>query len=53
LSLCCSQFGHLFAKGPSRAAALRSLSVALADVVVRGEIRTIIDYVLEMLRVSY
>eukprot|EP00200_Dunaliella_tertiolecta_P012627 CAMPEP_0202373002 /NCGR_PEP_ID=MMETSP1127-20130417/4091_1 /ASSEMBLY_ACC=CAM_ASM_000462 /TAXON_ID=3047 /ORGANISM="Dunaliella tertiolecta, Strain CCMP1320" /LENGTH=2753 /DNA_ID=CAMNT_0048969731 /DNA_START=204 /DNA_END=8465 /DNA_ORIENTATION=+ len=45
-----SQFGHLFARGPNREAALRSLVVALRDVVVRGEIRTIVDYASDMLQ---
>ncbi len=46
-----TQFGHLFAHGPTREAALRSLVVALRDVVVRGEVRTIVDYALGMLQV--
>lgn len=35
-----SQFGHLFAHGPTREAALRAMAVALGDVSIRGEIRT-------------
>lgn len=46
------QFGHLFARGENREAALRSLGVALRDLVVRGEVRTIVDYATEMLAVS-
>jgi acetyl-CoA carboxylase/biotin carboxylase 1 len=45
------QFGHLFARGATREAALRSLVVTLRDVVVRGEIRTILDYATDMLQV--
>jgi hypothetical protein len=44
-----SQFGHLFAKGDSREAAIRAMVVALRDVRVRGEIHTIIDYAVDML----
>lgn len=44
------QFGHLFARGEGREAALRNLVVALRDVVVRGEVRTIVDYALDMLQ---
>jgi len=46
------QFGHLFAQGPSREAAMRAMVVALRDVRVRGEIHTIIDYAADMLQVS-
>jgi acetyl-CoA carboxylase/biotin carboxylase 1 len=45
------QFGHLFARGENREGALRNLVVALRDVVVRGEVRTILDYALDMLQV--
>ncbi|GIM14327.1 hypothetical protein Vretimale_17212, partial [Volvox reticuliferus] len=45
-----SQFGHLFARGETREAALRAMAAALRDcVVVRGEIRTTTDYVLDLL----
>ncbi|GLC69098.1 hypothetical protein PLESTF_000789000 [Pleodorina starrii] len=45
-----SQFGHLFARGDTREAALRAMCAALRDcVVVRGEIRTTTDYVLDLL----
>ncbi|KIY93907.1 biotin carboxylase [Monoraphidium neglectum] len=44
-----SQFGHLFAKGETREAAIRAMVVALRDVRVRGEIHTIIDYAVDML----
>ncbi|MEW5311712.1 MAG: hypothetical protein WDW38_003401 [Sanguina aurantia] len=42
-------FGHLFAKGETREAAIRAMVVALRDVVIRGEIRTNVDYTLDML----
>jgi hypothetical protein len=44
------QFGHLFAKAPTREAAIRAMVVALRDVRVRGEIHTIIDYAADMLQ---
>ena len=44
-----SQFGHLFAKGETREAAIRAMVVALRDVRVRGEIHTIIDYAVDMI----
>ncbi len=46
------QFGHIFARGETREAALRNLCVVLRDVVVRGEVRTIVDYALDMLQVG-
>ena len=45
-----SQFGHLFAKGESRQAAIRAMVVALKEIKVRGEIRTIVDYVCDMIQ---
>ena len=45
-----SQFGHLFAKGETREAAIRSMVVALKEVKIRGEIRTIVDYAVEMIQ---
>jgi acetyl-CoA carboxylase/biotin carboxylase 1 len=44
------QFGHLFAKGETREAAIRAMVVALRDVRVRGEVHTIIDYAADMLQ---
>lgn len=46
------QFGHLFAKGETRDAAIRNMVVALRDVAIRGEIRTIVDYALDMIQVG-
>jgi acetyl-CoA carboxylase / biotin carboxylase 1 len=45
-----SQFGHVFAKGADRAAALQSMVVALKELKIRGEIRTLVDYVTDMLQ---
>jgi len=44
-----SQFGHLFAKGPNREAARKSLVLALKEIEVRGEIRTTVDYLVQLL----
>eukprot|EP00746_Dinoflagellata_sp_MGD_P159399 gnl/MRDRNA2_/MRDRNA2_86689_c0_seq2.p1 gnl/MRDRNA2_/MRDRNA2_86689_c0~~gnl/MRDRNA2_/MRDRNA2_86689_c0_seq2.p1 ORF type:complete len:2174 (+),score=459.70 gnl/MRDRNA2_/MRDRNA2_86689_c0_seq2:114-6635(+) len=44
-----SQFGHLFASGPNREAARRSLILALKEMEVRGEIRTPVEYLNELL----
>ena len=46
----CLQFGHLFAKGETREAAIRAMVVALKEVKIRGEIRTIVDYAMEMIQ---
>jgi len=45
-----SQFGHLFAKGETRNEAIKSMLVALSDIKIRGEIRTTVDYVMDMLQ---
>ena len=44
------QFGHLFAKGDTREAAIRAMVVALKEVKIRGEIRTTVDYCVEMIQ---
>ena len=44
------QFGHLFAKGPTRESAIRALVVALKQVKIRGEIRTTVDYTTDMIQ---
>ena len=44
-----SQFGHLFAKGPNREAARKSLILALKEMEVRGEIRTTVEYLVQLL----
>lgn len=46
------QFGHLFAKGDTREAAIRAMVVALKEVKIRGEIRTIVDYAVEMIQTT-
>lgn len=45
-----SQFGHLFAKGENRNAAIRAMVVALKELRVRGEIRTNADYVCDLIQ---
>ena len=45
-----SQFGHVFAKGATRQEAIRAVVVALKEMRVRGEIRTLVDYVIDMLQ---
>lgn len=44
-----SQFGHIFAKGPTREAARKSLVLALKEVEVRGDIRTTVEYLVQLL----
>lgn len=44
------QFGHLFAKGETREGARRAMVVALKEVKIRGEIRTIVDYAIDMIQ---
>ena len=44
------QFGHLFAKGDTREGAIRAMVVALKEVKIRGEIRTTVDYCVEMIQ---
>ena len=44
-----SQFGHLFAKGETRELARKSLILALKEVEVRGEIRTTVEYLIQLL----
>ncbi|KAK9790754.1 hypothetical protein WJX73_002279 [Symbiochloris irregularis] len=43
-------FGHIFAKGTNREGAIRALVVALKEIKIRGEIRTIVDYAIEMIQ---
>jgi len=44
-----SQFGHLFAKGANREQARKSLILALKEMEVRGEIRTTVEYLVQLL----
>lgn len=47
-----SQFGHLFAKGKSRQESIRSMILALKEIQIRGEIRTTVDYIIDMIQES-
>lgn len=44
-----SQFGHLFASGPTREEARKSLVLALKEIDVRGDIRTTVEYLIQLL----
>jgi acetyl-CoA carboxylase/biotin carboxylase 1 len=44
-----SQFGHLFATGETREDARKALVLALKGLVVRGEIRTAVEYLVQLL----
>ena len=44
-----SQFGHLFASGPTREDARKSLVLALKEIEVRGDIRTTVEYLIQLL----
>ena len=43
-----SQFGHLFAKGSTREQARKALVLALKEIEVRGDIRTTVDYLVQV-----
>jgi acetyl-CoA carboxylase/biotin carboxylase 1 len=43
-----SQFGHLVAKGANREQARKSLILALMEIEVRGEIRTTVEYLVQL-----
>ena len=43
------QFGHLFAKGPTHEHARKALVLALKEIEVRGEIRTMVEYLVQRL----
>lgn len=45
-----SQFGHLFAKGGTRNEAISAMVTALKELKIRGEIRTTVEYVTEMIQ---
>eukprot|EP00899_Mesostigma_viride_P017896 jgi/Mesvir1/26107/Mv06825-RA.1 len=45
-----SQFGHLFAFGKTRAAASGAMVLALKDLAIRGEIRTNVDYSMDLVQ---
>lgn len=44
-----SQFGHLFASGPTREDARKALVLALKEIEVRGDIRTTVEYLIQLL----
>ncbi|KAL3817779.1 hypothetical protein ACHAXA_002423 [Cyclostephanos tholiformis] len=44
-----SQFGHLFAKGPTRESARKALVLALKEMEVRGDIRNSVEYLVKLL----
>ncbi|CAE6946093.1 accA, partial [Symbiodinium sp. CCMP2456] len=44
-----SQFGHIFAKGPNREAARKSLRFALMNLDISGDIRHPVDYLVDLL----
>ncbi|CAM9454182.1 unnamed protein product [Ectocarpus sp. 8 AP-2014] len=45
-----SQFGHLFARGGDRETARRHMTVALKELSIRGDIRTTVEYIGEVLQ---
>jgi acetyl-CoA carboxylase/biotin carboxylase 1 len=47
-----SQFGHLFASGPTREDARKSLVLALKEIDVRGDIRTTVEYLIKLLETT-
>lgn len=44
-----SQFGHLFASGPTREDARKALVLALKEIEVRGDIRSSVEYLIKLL----
>ncbi|XP_010461353.1 PREDICTED: acetyl-CoA carboxylase 1-like [Camelina sativa] len=47
-----SQFGHVFAFGESRAMAIANMVLGLKEIQIRGEIRTNVDYTIDLLHAS-
>ncbi|KAL8171437.1 hypothetical protein V2J09_023241 [Rumex salicifolius] len=47
-----SQFGHVFAFGESRALAIANMVLGLKEVQIRGEIRTNVDYTIDLLHAA-
>ncbi|XVF36762.1 hypothetical protein REPUB_Repub19eG0086300 [Reevesia pubescens] len=47
-----SQFGHVFAFGESRALAIANMVLGLKEIQIRGQIRTNVDYTIDLLHVS-
>jgi acetyl-CoA carboxylase/biotin carboxylase 1 len=46
-----SQFGHVFAFGESRSLAIANMVLGLKEIQIRGEIRTNVDYTVDLLNV--
>ncbi|KAF8046826.1 hypothetical protein N665_3391s0004, partial [Sinapis alba] len=47
-----SQFGHVFAFGESRAMAIANMVLALKEIQIRGEVRTNVDYTIDLLHAA-
>ncbi|KAJ7959050.1 Acetyl CoA carboxylase [Quillaja saponaria] len=47
-----SQFGHVFAFGEARALAIANMVLGLKEIQIRGEIRTNVDYTIDLLHAS-
>ncbi|GFY96498.1 acetyl-CoA carboxylase 1 [Actinidia rufa] len=47
-----SQFGHVFAFGESRALAIANMVLGLKEIQIRGEIRTNVDYTIDLLHIT-
>ncbi|KQJ96528.1 acetyl-CoA carboxylase 1 [Brachypodium distachyon] len=47
-----SQFGHVFAFGESRSLAIANMVLGLKEIQIRGEIRTNVDYTVDLLNAS-
>ncbi|XP_052155792.1 acetyl-CoA carboxylase 2 [Oryza glaberrima] len=47
-----SQFGHVFAYGTTRSAAITTMALALKEVQIRGEIHSNVDYTVDLLNAS-
>ena len=49
--MCCSVAGHVFAFGESRSLAIANMVLGLKEIQIRGEIRTNVDYTVDLLNV--
>jgi len=47
-----SQFGHLFASGPTREQARRNMVLALKELSIRGDISTTVDYISKLIELE-
>lgn len=45
--------GHVFAFGESRALAIANMVLGLKEIQIRGEIRTNVDYTIDLLHVNF